>query len=205
MIVDSLVDLNTPGTYPLYIQFEGLVEEIMITVIADTVTYSILINETKSTSIDLNDSSVDYKDYFILKDSNGLTYEVTDSMIDASNVDLSVHGSYSIYITFQTLTKELIIHVVDSTPIVTYEIKVNESLPKEFPLGISNIDFKSYFNISDSLGNTVEVLNDMLDLSNVTLNKVGTFTVSITCKDIIKNITFTITAPNKMEASDLLH
>ena len=52
MIVDSLVDLNTPGTYPLYIQFEGLVEEIMITVIADTpVTYSILINETKSTSI----------------------------------------------------------------------------------------------------------------------------------------------------------
>ena len=204
MIVDSLVDLNTPGTYPLYIQFEGLVEEIMITVIADTpVTYSILINETKSTSIDLNDSSVDYKDYFILKDSNGLTYEVTDSMIDASNVDLSVPGSYSIYITFQTLTKELIIHVVDSTPIVTYEIKVNESLPKEFPLGISNIDFKSYFNISDSLGNTVEVLNDMLDLSNVTLNKVGTFTVSITCKDIIKNITFTITAPNKMEASDL--
>lgn len=204
MIVDSLVDLNTPGTYPLYIQFEGLVEEIMITVIADTpVTYSILINETKSTSIDLNDSSVDYKDYFILKDSNGLTYEVTDSMIDASNVDLSVHGSYSIYITFQTLTKELIIHVVDSTPIVTYEIKVNESLPKEFPLGISNIDFKSYFNISDSLGNTVEVLNDMLDLSNVTLNKVGTFTVSITCKDIIKNITFTITAPNKMVASDL--
>ena len=43
----------------------------------------------------------------------------------------------------------------------------------------------------------------MLDLSNVTLNKVGVFTVSITYKGIIKNITFTITAPDKMVASDL--
>jgi len=204
MIVDTLVDLTKQGSYPLYIQFEGLVEEIILNVIDDTpLTYTISINESKSTSINLNDSSVDLKDYFIIKDSNGLDIEVLESMIDDSSVDLSTPGSYSISIQYQNLTKELVIHVVDNTPPITYKISVNESLPKEFTLGVTTIDFKSYFIISDSLGNTVEVLDDMLGLSNVTLNKVGNFTVSIIYKDIIKNITFTITAPDKMVASDL--
>ena len=204
MIVDTLVDLTKQGSYPLYIQFEGLVEEIILNVIDDTpLTYTISINESKSTSINLNDSSVDLKDYFIIKDSNGLDIEVLESMIDDSSVDLSTPGSYSISIQYQNLTKELVIHVVDNTPPITYKISVNESLPKEFTLGVTTIDFKSYFIISDSLGNTVEVLDDMLGLSNVTLNKVGNFTVSITYKGIIKNITFTITAPDKMVASDL--
>lgn len=74
---------------------------------------------------------------------------------------------------------------------LTYSIEINEELPTEFKIG-TNVDFKQYFKIVDSLGRTVEVTDEMIDLSKVDFNQAETYEVKISYKDIIKTLTITI-------------
>ena len=67
----------------------------------------------------------------------------------------------------------------------------------------SNVDFKDYFIIKDSKGNNVEVLDSMLDLSEVNLNQVGNFTITITYKENVKTLDIFVIAPDKLFSSDL--
>ncbi|MFA5543436.1 MAG: lamin tail domain-containing protein [Bacilli bacterium] len=205
MIDSSQVDVTAVGSYTLSINYEGLTKELTLQVVDNTppVTYTISINDNLSTSINLNNQSINYKEYFIITDSKGNLIDVLDSMIDSSQVDVTAVGSYTLSINYEGLTKELTLQVVDNTPPVTYTISIDDNIPKDYVLGINEIDFKAYFLVKDSLNNVIEVLDDMLDLSNVSLNQVGSFTISITYKDISKELVITITEPESMVSTDL--
>lgn len=205
MINHTLVDLEHPGVYTFYINYLDLEESMTIEILnpVEVITYIISINLEVSNEIEINDDTIDYRDFFIIKDSNGQDIEVLISMLDLSLIDITKVGTYPLTISFNGTSEQISIHVVDKTPVLSYEITVNEELSKEITLGSSDIDFKSYFIITDSLGQTIEITDSMIDFSNVELNQVGTFLLTISYMDLTKTIQFEVIAPQQMYASDL--
>lgn len=80
----------------------------------------------------------------------------------------------------------------DNNNPITYNITVNEELPRNFNIGISYIDFKPYFIITDSNGNKIPVLDSMIDISKVDFNNVGDYEVTITYMNVEESITIHI-------------
>lgn len=168
----------------------------------EVISYEVLINDEISTSYEVGDL-VDYTNLFIIKDSLGNTITTGLEMIDYSLVDMTKAGSYLITITYEGVKNEITITVADNTKPLTYEVSINELLPKVFTLGVDSINFKEYFIITNSLGETIKVSDDMLDLSAVLLDEVGVFDVILTFEGIEKSISFEIKEPLNMYASDL--
>lgn len=149
------VNINEAGSYIISITYANKHKQIIITISEQTepITYTLLVNQSKSTTIALNDSSVDFKEYFIIKDENDNNVEVLDSMIDASGVNLSAFGSYTLKLNYNNQTLTLVINVVDNTEPLEFFVAINEALSTELLLGITNINFKDYFIITDSNDN----------------------------------------------------
>lgn len=205
MLDVSLVDMSKAGSYIIKISFEGVKNEVTITVTApeEEITYTLAINESLPTTLELNDSDIDFKAYFTITDSKGNLVEVLESMIDSSKVNLDEVGTYNLVLNYQGLSKTVVLEVVDNTPVITYTVVVNDALPTEFTLGTTNIDFKTYFTIVDSNGTTIEVTDDMLDLSTIDFTKVGTFSITFNFNDIEHILEFEVTPPDFMYANDL--
>src|SRR5690554_2072515 len=205
MLDVSLVDMSKVGSYIIKISFEGVKNEVTITVTApeEDIIYTLAINESLPTTLELNDSDIDFKAYFTITDSKGNFIEVLESMIDSSKVNLDEVGTYNLVLNYQGLSKTVVLEVVDNTPVITYSVVVNDALPTEFTLGTTDIDFKTYFIIVDSNGTTIEVTDDMLDLSTIDFTKVGTFSITFNFNDIEHILEFEVTPPDFMYASDL--
>src|SRR5690554_4471342 len=208
-VIESMLDLSNvkldeEGSFVVRISYEGIEAEItfQVEVPPEELTYTIKVNDELPTTFDLNSDDIDFKKYFVITDSKGNNVTVLNEMVDSSDVDFSSVGSYIVRISFEGLEKEITITVLDNTPPLTYEITINQLLSTEFTLG-DEVDFKEYFVITDSLGNNFDVLDSMLDLTNVNLNEVGTFIVTLTFKDVDKSINFEVKAPDKMFAGDL--
>src|SRR5690554_3144870 len=80
---------------------------------------------------------------------------------------------------------------------ISYEIVVNDELTTTFEVG-DKIDFKEYFVITDSNGNNINILDSMLDLSNVKMDEQGSFVVRINYEGIEKDITFKVELPSEV-------
>ena len=106
MIDSSTINMNQVGQYKVTLTYQGVIKEITIKVSKETLIYSIQINDSKSTTINLNDSSIDFKDYFIITDSKGNNVTILDSMIVDSLVDLTKQVSYPLYIQFEGLVEK---------------------------------------------------------------------------------------------------
>lgn len=204
MIDASEVNLSAAGTYKVKINYQGTTKEVEIHISEiQPITYTININENTNKEIFIGEEGYDYKLLFSIKDSNNNVIPVLDSMIDASSVDVSKVGTYTVRIEYQGITKVAHVVVVSKAETETYEIKVNSSLPTTFELGVTSIDFTSYFRIVDSNGQTIEVTDEMMDTSNVVLTKVGKFTVEINYKQVTKSLEFTLVPRTNTNASDL--
>lgn len=191
MIDASDVNISTPGTYKVKISYRGVTKLVYITITEKAqITYTITINEDVNKEIVVGEVSFDYKLLFTINDSNGNNIPVEDSMIDSSNVDLSIAGTYIVHIQYQGVSESVEVRVIDK---VLYKITVNTDLPTTFELGVASIDFKSYFSIESLTGETIEVTDDMIDTSQVDLTNAGKFTVEINYEGVSKSLEFTIT------------
>jgi len=201
MIDASDVNISTPGTYKVKISYRGVTKLVYITINEkDQITCTITINEDVNKEIVVGEVSFDYKLLFTINDSNGNNIPVEDSMIDSSNVDLSIAGTYIVYIQYQGVSESVEVRVIDK---VLYKITVNTDLPTTFELGVASIDFKSYFSIESLTGETIEVTDDMIDTSQVDLTNAGKFTVEINYEGVSKSLEFTITPRINYNSSDL--
>ena len=92
MIDTSNVDYTEAGRYLVLINFQGLSEELYINLYSET--YTISINQELTTTLELGTETLDFKEYFIITDSNDNEIEVLDTMIDTSSVDFSKPGKF---------------------------------------------------------------------------------------------------------------
>ena len=205
MIDSSKVNLDEVGTYNLVLNYQGLSKTVVLEVVDNTpvITYTVVVNDALPTEFTLGTTDIDFKTYFTITDSKGNFIEVLESMIDSSKVNLDEVGTYNLVLNYQGLSKTVVLEVVDNTPVITYTVVVNDALPTEFTLGTTDIDFKTYFIIVDSNGTTIEVTDDMLDLSTIDFTKVGTFSITFNFNDIEHILEFEVTPPDFMYANDL--
>ena len=103
--------------------------------------YSIIVNENISTEYYVGEE-IDFKSFFILRDENGKVVAIEDSMIDASEVNLSAAGTYKVKINYQGTTKEVEIHISEIQPI-TYTI--NNSKQKFSELVVAKTGMESKY------------------------------------------------------------
>ncbi|WP_143224692.1 bacterial Ig-like domain-containing protein, partial [Acholeplasma laidlawii] len=195
MLDVSLVDMSKAGSYMIRISYEGVENQVTITVTAteEEITYTLSINASLPTTLELNTTEVDFKAYFTITDSNGNAVEVLESMIDSSNVNLGEVGTYNLVLNYQGLSKTVVLEVVDRTPVIIYSVVINDALPTEFKVGTETVDFKAYFIITDSNESTIEVTDDMLDLSLVDFTKIGTFSITLNLYAIEHVLSFEVT------------
>lgn len=122
--------------------------------------------------------------------------------------DGSIWTSVTLYVANGNVTK--LVGVMDDGYTMTFEFskhgQVNFTLPDDSPAYTITIDaskstvievgaevnFTEYFTITDKDGANVTVTESMLDLSNVDTSKAGTFTVTVTCEDVSKQLTFVV-------------
>lgn len=63
-------------------------------------TYTVTPDTSKSLTLNVGDSDVDFTQYFILKDSDGNEIPVTADMLDLSYVDTSKTGGFMVYLNY---------------------------------------------------------------------------------------------------------
>src|SRR5690606_9230031 len=117
--------------------------------IEEPLTYQILINEDVSREFKVGDT-IDFKQFFIIMDSNDELVQITDSMIDASNVNMQQVGSYIVKISYSNYKNQITIHIGPNDSgggedEITYTITINDDISTSLLLNSQNIDFKSYF------------------------------------------------------------
>lgn len=110
MIDTSNVDYTEVGRYLVIINFQGLSEELYINLYSET--YTISINQELTTTLELGTETLDFKEYFIITDSNDNEIEVLDTMIDTSSVDFSKPGKFTITLTYKDQVQELEFNVI---------------------------------------------------------------------------------------------
>ncbi len=157
-------------------------------------TYTVTPDTSKSLTLNVGDSDVDFTQYFILKDSDGNEIPVTADMLDLSYVDTSKTGGFMVYLNYNGSSGALWFTVKENeeTPTVTYTLSVDNTKSRTLTVGDTNIDFTQYFKISASNGTTVPVTSSMLDLSKVDTSKAGTFTVTLNYDGKSVSATFTV-------------
>lgn len=101
------LNLNKAGTYNISITYKDVTKTLIITVFEEPTTYDILINESLPTRFEINTDDIDFKAYFTILDNKGNQITVSNSMIDSSNVDYGVEGTYVVYILYQGIEKEI--------------------------------------------------------------------------------------------------
>lgn len=73
-----------------------------------------------------------------------------------------------------------------------YTITENKELSHTFSIGTTNVDFTTFFTITDKSGEVIPVTEEMLDLRLVDFSGEGTFTVTLTYKGQKCTATFTV-------------
>lgn len=154
----------------------------------------------------------DFKAMVEINDLEDGAIEVTDSMIDASDVDMSAAGQYTVVYTVTdedggTSTHELTINVIAELdtegPVITISSAILTTLQSFLPVK-EGFDFTDVLQtvlgaitITDNVDGSITPTLDMIDLDglNVTSAKVGTFNLSISCKDSSGNDSNVITLP----------
>ena len=101
------LNLNKAGTYNISITYKDVTKTLSITVFEEPTTYDILINESLPTRFEINTDDIDFKAYFTILDNKGNQITVSNSMIDSTNVDYGVEGTYVVYILYQGIEKEI--------------------------------------------------------------------------------------------------
>lgn len=193
-VLDSMItgsiDFSKAGTYTITIIYKGQSEQIKV----EIKDYSkIEVNSQLPTKFYVNSEMPDFKTYFTISNPEGQLDTVTDAMLDISQVDFTKVGTYPVKLTYRNLQKTVNIEVVEKpVEAVTYEIKVNDALPKTFYVGTAPIDFLTYFTILDSNGVSVPTSEAHIDATAVNWNQAGTYSVKITYLDQEATLMITI-------------
>src|SRR5690554_1707989 len=171
---------------------------LLITLVAcgdkEDISYEIVINDDAPTSYLVGDE-VDFKKYFVITDSLGNNVTVLDEMVDSTDVNLSEAGSYVVKINYEGVERQVTITVELPPEELTYTITVNDELPTTFDVNSEDVDFKKYFVITDSKGNNVTVLDEMVDSTDVNLNEAGSYVVKISFEGLEKQVTINVELP----------
>lgn len=139
-------------------------------------TYTVTPDTSKSLTLNVGDSDVDFTQYFILKDSDGNVIPVTADMLDLSYVDTSKTGGFMVYLNYNGSSGALWFTVVTDN-------SGNQGGSTSDTVDLSSV-FSQYTDISkwnfaasftDSSGNEVyyeysgnNILNRFVDTNNET-------------------------------------
>ena len=107
--------------------------------------YTVTINLNKSTVLEVGEV-VDYTQYFIVKNRDGLQIMVTNDMLDLSKVDVSKPGTFTVTLKIGDVTKQLEFRVIekqtsDDTP----------TMPAELAAVLAKYEDDSKWNFSDAV------------------------------------------------------
>lgn len=150
-------------------------------------------NEIGTQSIQAGDfTNVDWTTYITNQQDN-----ISDIFTSSETVDTIVYdtvGEYQVTVSLMdeamnVTTETFTVNVVDNT---VPNIIVVGSNPTTFELGSNMPDFTSYFTLTDN-NETITVSTELLDISEVDMDQVGTFDVHITYSDGFQSSSETIT------------
>lgn len=158
MLDVSLADMSKAGTYLVKIEYQGITEQVSITVIEELITYTVTIDTTKPTEFTQNSGSINFKDYFILKDSKGQTITVLDSMIDSTSFSIETIGTYEIHFNYENLLATVVIDVIQPKPIVASDLFISE-----YGEGSS---YNKYIELFNATGNVIDLSQYSLKVFN---------------------------------------
>lgn len=161
-IVDSMIssniNYNQLGTYKVRLDFKGYYKEIEVKVIPAPITYDIIVNFALPTSFTLGVKTIDFKDYFIIMDSNVKLIPVTDAMLDLTSVDLTKVGTFTITIKAYEIVKTLEFRIT-----APYNMHATELFISEYGEGK---DYNKYIEIFNGTGSSVSLNKYSLHLYN---------------------------------------
>lgn len=159
--------------------------------------YTVTPDASKSLTLKVGDT-VDFTQYFTVKDADGNSVSVTADMLDLTYVDMTKPGGFMVVLNYKGSSGSLWFTVVSDgsgnqggNEKVTYTLSVDATKSKTLNVG-DNVDFTQYFKISGSDGSSVKVTAAMLDLTKVDLTKAGSFTVTLNYSGQSASSTFTV-------------
>ncbi len=122
----------------------------------------------------------DFKSFVTITDSDGSNVTVTDAMVDLADVDMATVGTFVITYTFtnansQTVTLDLTFTINAADAPVIAEVA---NIVKEYEEGDTAPDFKTLVTITDPVDGVITVTDQMINMTNVNMNAVGTFRVT---------------------------
>ncbi|MBN3490146.1 lamin tail domain-containing protein [Acholeplasma equirhinis] len=168
----------------------------------DPIIYQITINTNAETIFEIGDE-IDFTNFFIITDNKGNLIPVTIEMIDFSEVNIDEAGTYSVSITFNDLSKEINITVINPDLGPTFILDWNHSLELVVMLFDRTVDYKQFFIIKDSNNQNIEVKDEYLDLSKLNIDLPGVYEISISFQGQSLTIQITVLEPDEMFATDL--
>lgn len=187
--VESNVDMNTVGTYTVTFtvpQYESdeILTEVMTIYIVDTTSPVIEINEDLNRTVYIGNDAPDFGAFVEGVSDNYSELQIGDVEYDASSFDGTTIGTYDV--TYRVVDEAL----NETVETVTFEVKERPILDLEF----SSYDFSfevntplpSFFNmITRVIGIDGDLTrgNVSVDVSEVNMNQVGTYTITFTIVD----------------------
>ena len=131
----------------------------------------------------------DWKTYITVNDLEDGVIEVTEEMVDASNVDFTKVGDYVVLFTVTdsaenevsySLNVKVLAEADTTKPVIT----LDETLPVEFDqFADVAVDFKDYITATDDLDGEITITDEMVNKAGFSLMKAGVYEVVFTVKD----------------------
>lgn len=160
----------------------------------------------------------DWKTYISIFDKEDGVIEVTDAMVDASEVDMDTVGTFDVVYTVKDSANNEVTHTItltvieaaDTTPPV---LTVVNTLPVVFDQVVDGtVDLKTYITAVDDVDGTIAITDAMINNDSFSLQTAGTYDVVYTVLDSSNNsstvtITFTVNdkqGPTISGARDLM-
>jgi hypothetical protein len=197
MVDGSEVDMNTIGTFEVYFSVEDssgneATESITVTItLNDEAAPIITLNPEAALELDLNSDAPDWTTYITVNDNLDGNITVLESMVDATDVDMTTVGTYDIIFTVEDQTgNEAILTIQVNVVIPDTEAPVLtlvEDVQTAFIAGSDEPDWITFITANDNIDGDITITEAMIDASNVNMDVVGQFNVIYTVSDAKEN------------------
>ena len=131
----------------------------------------------------------DWKTYVTISDLEDGSITVTDAMVDATDVNMNVAGTYDVVYTVtdnggNTVTRTIVITILQEADTTAPVLTLNALLDTEFDqFEVVVVDLTAYVTANDAVDGAITILSSMIDDDDFSLNVAGTYTVVYTVSD----------------------
>ncbi len=155
-------------------------EDPIDTVIPDPVAPTIVERSGVTKTFVQGSTAPDFKTYVTITDADTGNVTVTDTMVNATALDMTTPGTYSVIFNY-TGGNGLSASLTITITITAADAPVIAEVPgiiKEYEEGDTAPDFTALVTITDPIDGVIAVTPSMVDVSKVNMNVVGTFRVT---------------------------